>query len=509
MKITTLPTEFPPEIESLLQKKDEEITHLTKRVNWFEEQFRLLKSKHYAKSSETHNTLQLALFDEDEENLEVDAEAGSTEEIAYTRKKPNRPQKNIDTTALPREKRYIDLPDEEKQCACGACMQKCGEQSKEELVFKPATFKVIEHIRIQYTCRKCETIKMAKAIELPILKSKAGSSLICEVMLNKYRYHLPFYRQSKVLKQAGLKIADNTMAGWVMQAAAQLEPLRTALFEQLSTVKALQVDETPVKVLKPDKKAYMWLYHSYLPGKRFVIFDFSLGRSSEVVNARLKDFKGLLQTDGYSGYNTQRAREDVVTLGCWDHARRKFTDVVKVCGNNKSGKAGQMLKKISKLYGIEADLKTASPEKRKAERQATSKPLLESIKGFLDKINAPPRSLLGVAATYCKNQWDELTRYVDYGEANISNCGVENQVRPFAVGRRNWLFVGNEGSASKAALIYSLIQSCIMNDLDPRAYLEAVLDRVHDMRRKRIDPATLLPHTINPALLKKSGQRQV
>ena len=330
-----------------------------------------------------------------------------------------------------------------------------------------------------------------------------------EILIGKYYYHLPFYRQSKLFKNLGLELPDNTIAGWAMQSAEQLEPLGIALWRELGHIRALQADETRVKILEPDKKGYMFLYHSYLPDKRFVIFDFNLSRAGEIINERLKDFTGLLQTDGYSGYNTQRDREDVITFGCWDHARRKYTDVIKGCGNNKSGKAGQMLKKIAELYKVEAEIKDKSFSARKTARQERSTKILKVIKSFVDKINAPPNSLLGKAVTYTKNQWTELTRYVEHGEAQISNCWVENLVRPFAVGRRNWLFMGNEQSAQKAALIYSLIQSALLNDLDPRAYLEYVLNQVHRMRRREVDPATLLPHTIDRSLLEKSTDDKV
>ena len=245
------------------------------------------------------------------------------------------------------------------------------------------------------------------------------------------------------------------------------------------------------------------MYHSYLPGKRFVIFDFNISRAAAVVDKRLEHFKGLLQSDGYSGYNTQRQRADVITLGCWDHARRKFMDVVKVCGNNKSGKAGKMLEMIAKLYEIERDIKSLSYDQRQTIRGQKAKPKLDAIKSFVNKINAPPKSLLGVAVTYCKNQWPELIRYIDHGQAQISNCWVENQVRPFAVGKRNWLFVGNELSAQRAPLLYSLIQSCDLNKINPRDYLEYVLNQVHRMRRREVDPVSLLPHTINKDLLQK------
>mgnify|MGYP001328802740 CR=1 FL=1 len=490
---------------SIAEKQAQQIQTLTAHLAWFNEQFKLLKSKHYGKSSEQQSVLQPSLFDEDDQVQQVDPGEGPHQEtITYTRSKPSRPEKHLDTRHLPREKHYIDLNAAEKQCGCGEALEKFGEDIKEELVFIPATLKVIEHIRAKYTCRECDTVKMPDVIELPLSKSKASAALLTEVMLNKYRYHLPFYRQRKLFAAHGMDIPDNTLGGWAMQSAERLEPLREAFYQQLSQVNVLQADETPVKILDPEKKAYVWLYHCYLPGKRFVLFEFNLSRSSRVVNERLKDFKGILQTDGYSGYEGLRRREDIINLGCWDHARRKFTDVVKAAGHNKSGKAGQMLEKIGKLYEIEREIKDLSFSERKRIRQAKAKPKLEAIYSFLYKTNAPPKSLLGVAVTYCKNQWAQLIRYVDHGEAQISNCFIENQVRPFAIGKKNWLFVGNEASASKAALLYSLIQSCELNKLDARKYLIYVLNQVHRMRRKEVDPATLLPNTIDPTLFKST-----
>lgn len=487
------------------QQQSEKMALLTSELDWLKEQFKLLQHNRYAKTSEKQSSLQMELFDENEEEYQVDyTEDSKKETITYERKKPDRKSKYLDTSGLPREKRIIDLSEAEKRCNCGQCLEQFGEESKEELVFQPATLKVIEHIRLKYTCRHCKTVKMPKAVELPLSKSKAGAPLLAEIILNKYRYHLPFYRQRKMFAQHPIALSDSTIAGWAMQSAEQLAPLGVASWKQLSMVSALQADETPVKILNPEKKGYMWLYHCYLPGKRFILFDFNLSRSGDVVNARLKDFKGLLQTDAYSGYSQQRKRKDIVSLGCWDHARRKFTDVVKACGNNKSGKAGKMLEKIATLYKIEKEIKDLPFDERKAIRQKRSKPHLESLYSFLHKINAPPKSLLGVAVGYCKNQWSELIRYVDYGEAELANCWVENQVRPFAVGRRNWLFVGNEKSASKAALLYSLIQSCELNDIDPRRYLEYVLNQVHRMRRGEIDPMSLLPNMIDPALLENN-----
>lgn len=487
---------------------ESKIQEFETKINWLDEQLRLLKSKHYGKSSEQQSSLQspqMELFDEDEEALQCESPPCNDpqkESITYTRSKPDRSHKNIDTSHLPREKKVYELSEEEKSCACcNQLMVEFGEESKEEIIFIKPSMKVIEHVRKKYTCRHCDSAKMPAVIELPLSKSKASQSLVAEIILNKYRYHLPFYRQSKLFKSHGLLLADSTLAGWVMEAAERLSPLREAFYMQLVQVNVLQGDETPVKVLQPEKQGYMWVYHCYLAGKKFIVFEFSLTRSSSVVNERLKEFKGILQTDGYSGYEALRQREDIISLGCWDHARRKFADVVKAAGNNKSGKAGDMLEKIGKLYDIEREIKDLPFEERKVIRQEQAKPKLDAIYSFLQKINASPKTLLGQAVTYAKNQWETLIRYVDHGAAQISNAWIENQIRPFALGKRNWLFVGNEVSAQKAALLYSLIQSCELNNIDPRAYLEYVLQQVHRLRRKEVDPMTLLPNTIDQKLL--------
>ena len=185
--------------------------------------------------------------------------------------------------------------------------------------------------------------------------------------------------------------------------------------------------------------------------------------------------------------NSLRNQASIVHFGCWDHCRRKFAEVVKLLGNNKSGKAGEMLLTINKLYEVEVLAKDKNHLDRQAIRQKNAKPILGLLYERLKKINASPQSALGKAVQYALNQWNYLIKYVDYGGVEISNCWVENQIRPFAVGRRNWLFVGNETSANKSALLYSLIQSCKLNNIDPRKYLVYVLNQVHTMRRKGVD----------------------
>jgi transposase len=486
--------------ESLIAEKDSKISNLEHELNWIKEQIKLGKQRTFGRSTETFDALQVPLIFNEEDNTDVID--GNTESISYTRRKSKQCGRKLDTSKLPRERQLHDLTDDEKKCLCGCQLEKIGEDISEQIDHIQEQLKVIEHVRPKYTCRQCDTIISAKKPESFSPKCMATPRFVTDVIIKKYEHHLPLYRQAKIFAQQSLEIPDNTLGNWVMGAAEALFPLRDAIHQQFSNIYILQADETPVTVLKPHKEGYLWAYHSCDPGNRFIFFEFSLTRSGKNVENRLETYQGLLQTDGYSGYNGFRNKNDVINFGCWDHARRKFADVVKINGNNKSGKAGEMLLLIAKLYQIEDDVKKRNFNDRKKIRQEKTKPILDLIFSKLQKIHAPPQSTLGKAVTYCVNQWPYLSAYVDYGEVEISNCWIENQIRPFALGRKNWLFVGNEHSANKSALLYSLTQTCRLNGIDPRQYLEYVLSQAPKMRRREINPTSLLPQFINKDLLK-------
>jgi len=488
-------------------EKDFHINKLENEIRWFKEQMKLSRHPQFGRSSEQSSALQIEIIFNDEVTPETEsdetpeAQEAESEQITSKPRKKKSCGRKLDTSRLPRERRIHDLMEEEKTCPCGCRMEKISEETSEQIEHIPEQLKVIEHVRYTYACRPCEAIKTATKAESPIPKSMAAASLLTDVIIKKYDHHLPLYRQSQILTQQGFAIPDNTLGNWVMQSAEALLPLGEALWEQLNHIHRLQCDETPVKILKPDKEGYLWVYHSTEPGNRFIHFEFTLSRSGDHPKRRLKNYHGFFQTDGYSGYNAQRAQAGIINIGCWDHARRKFVDVIKINGNNKSGKAGEMLHLISKLYEVEEAIRGKTVEERRAERQEKAKPLLALIHSKLCNIHAIKQSALGKAVTYALNQWEYLSRYVEYGEVEISNCWTENQIRPFALGRKNWLFVGNETSANKSALLYSLIQSCKLNNIHPRRYLIYVLNQAHHMRRKEIDPVTLLPQFINKELL--------
>jgi transposase len=473
-----------------------------KKINLLVEQIKLSRLRQFGKRTENSAQLEL-VFDEievqqDEVATESDEEA--TETITYTRKKKTVGRK-IDTSKLPREQIVYDLTEEEKNCKCGGRLEKFGEDKSEQLEYIPAQLKVIERICAKYSCNCCETVKTASKPEMPIAKSMAAPSLIAEVVIKKYEHHLPWYRQSKIFAQDGIDIPANTICNWFLQAGEVLSPLNVALKQQLNRTGVLQVDETPVKVLRKDAKGYMWCYHSCKPENRFILFEYNDSRSGNAVTDNLKDYQGILQTDGYGGYNALRKQDGVVSLGCFAHCRRKFAEVVKI--SNSSGKAHEVIKWISKLYQIEnlAREQNLDFTARQKLRQTQAPPILQKIHELITQSTTSSKSALGKAIYYAVNQWEELTKYVNYGEAEIDNNLVENQIRPFAIGKKNWMFLGNEKAANTAAFFYSILQTCRLNNIDARKYLTYVLCQAGKMRRGEVDPRNLLPQFIDKSLL--------
>lgn len=486
------------EIEALKESQKK----LNNTIQWFKEQTKL-EAKHKFDRT-TDNSHQLSLFDEhesDEVKETIESISDTQEQVTLSRPKKKN-GRNIDTSKLPRERREYDLTEEEKTCQCGCQMHKIGEDTSETLEHIPEQLKVIEHVKHKYACRKCETIKATPKEEQPIAKCMAGSSLLANVIVKKFEHHLPLYRQSKIYEQNGIDIPDNTLGNWVSKSSEVLKPLGDALWNEIVESNYLQADESPVKVLKPDKKGYMWGYHNCESGRRCVAFEFNLSRSGTVPESRLQGFTGRLQTDGYSGYNSFRHSDHVKNIGCWDHARRKVTDTIKVASGDMSGVSGDLLQLINKLYKIEKNNKSSSEAERYEVRQTFAIPILDKIFNIANKSNRLPKSMLGQAITYLKNNEQYLREYANTGDAHISNILAENQIRPLALGRKNWLFVGNEESANKSALLYSLIQSAKMNHINAQKYLTAVLKAAPAMRRGEVDPRNLLPQYIDHQLLK-------
>lgn len=485
-------TKAKKEIDSLQNKNQA----LEQEIARLKEQLQLAQQRHFGKKNETGDIV-----------AQPEATTAEAEEVtvsAYTRKKKTKKHHGrvLDTTALPRFTISHDIEDTNKHCChCHGPLHLIGKDTSEQLEILPQRFYIAEHIRYKYGCRDCEKMMMAPKEPAPIPKSLAGASLLTEVIINKYHAHLPLYRQSKMIENFGLLIPDNTLGNWVMQVGDGLMLLYDAFWQSVQRG-YLQVDETPVKVQKPDKKGYLWCYLAPLVG--LVIFEMSLTRSSSVVENRLVQFKGLLQTDGYFGYNGIRKKKDVTGLGCGTHARRKYVEVFKV-SKDSNGIAAQMIEKLKPLYALEERMRSlgCNFHLRKRLRQKIAWPIWKGIHYWLIKIRpqVSPKSQLAQAVDYTLKQWPYIIRYLRHGMAEIDTNWVENEIRNVALGKKNWLHIGNEDSGKVHALFYSLVGSAILNGINPRVYIHYLITQIHNLRLKKVDPASLLPHKIDKNIL--------
>jgi transposase len=464
------------ELEKLLAQKDAQIAAL-------EERWSLAQQKQFGKSAEGFAG-QGELFNEVEEIVEeVEAEQQS---ISYTRKKPVRKPLPKD---LPREQVIHDIIDKTCDC-CGGELHKMGEDKSEKLEFIPAQIKVIEHIRPKYACRHCDKsstqtqIKQASMPAMPINKGIATSSLLSQLITSKYQYGLPLYRQEAMFKQYGIELSRQTMSSWIDKSATLFAPLVERLKAELLRQPTLFADETPLKVVKSDKvNSYMWVYCSGRdspdpnnPIPNIVLYDFHNSRAAACVVNYLDGYQGYLHVDGYQAY----ARTEATLIGCWAHARRKFIDAKKLQGKNKTGKADVVLSLIQKLYGVESRIKDKSVDDKYTARQEVSLPILSKLKIWLeqDQPNLVGNSKLIEAANYLANQWHKLIRYVDDGRLSIDNNRAERAVKPFVIGRKNWLFSQTANGAHASATLYSIVETAKINGLIPFNYICACLDEL-------------------------------
>jgi transposase len=478
MKIEDLPNDIHKLkklfVESI-KSKDNEIKSKETEISDLKDTILLLQRKTFGPSSEQSKD-QLMLFDELEDIIEAEESSDEKETITYERKRGKR---KPFPESLPRVDVIIDLPEEEKEG-----MKCIGEEVSEKLEITPAKVFVRRTIRKKYAPIDGDqkTIKIAP-VPLELLpKSMASASLVAYIVTAKYCDALPLYRQEKIFERISAEIARQSMARWLIKVSEQLIPLYNLLQEKLLSSSYIQMDETTVQVLKEDgkkatSKSYMWVRHA--PGESpILLFDYAPTRSGSVPIDLLESFSGYLQADGYDGYARACREYGLSRIGCWDHARRKFFEASKTSNGKGVGKKG--IDKIKKLYKIEEKIRHVSPEERKKVREEKSVPILLEFKSWIDKLRSQitPDSRAGKAINYAFNEWSYLVRYVEDGRLNISNAWVENAIRPFCIGRKNWLFSTSVDGAKASAMYYSLIETAKMNGLDPFDYLNKMLDKL-------------------------------
>lgn len=454
-----------------------------------EENKRLMLSR-FSPSSEKFNPNQAELVFDEAENPDVlGTEDESTESVDVITV-PEHQRKKTGRTKIPdhltRVEVVYDLDDADKFCDHdGHALHKIGEEVLEQLEIIPATVQVKRTVRIKYACRQCDQgIKTASAPNQPIPKSLASPSLLAGIATNKYQDGLPLYRQQAMLKRIGLDLPRATLANWMIQCATLLTPLINLLRDRLLESQLIHMDETPIQVLRePDKhatsKSYMWLQCSGVHDHPVVLYDYSPTRSGDVPKTLLEGYSGLLQTDGYAGYHGVTNDNDIKLFGCWAHARRKFDVVIKAnkgLKGAKKSKAERAMKDIQQLYRIEKQIKGKTPTEIHAIRQEKAKPIIEKLKTWLQetKPGIPPTSLMGKALTYLDNQWPYLTAYLKHGAAAIDNNKAERAIRPFVIGRKNWLFANSVKGAKASSTLYSIVETAKANNIEPWHYFNHI-----------------------------------
>jgi len=481
--LNNLPTD-PKALQEMVLSLQCQVKNLTEEKHHLLEQFRLAQQQRFGASSEAHPA-QGDLFNEAEVELDVTEEE---EEITLTKVVKKKPVRKNLPTDLPREIVIHDIDDKNCTC-CGNELHQMGDERSEKLEFIPAQVKVIEHVRLKYSCRTCEKegtstkIQIAPVPPSPIPKGIATATLLSQIITSKYQYALPLYRQESMFKQYGIELSRKTMASWMMKSATLFEPLYALLQTILLQQNIIQADETTLKVINEDKaKSYMWLYctGSDFPSTsgipNIVLYDYQAGRAGQCAVDYLQGFTGYLHVDGYAGYEKTRA----TLVGCWAHARRKFMEAKTAQPKGKSGKADMALSMIQKLYRLETSLKDKSAKEKYQRRQEVAKPLLDKFNQWLTKADVPPKSALGKAIGYCQNQWHKLNRYIEDGNLNIDNNRAERAVKPFVIGRKNWLFSNTANGARASAMLYSIIETAKANGLIPFDYIAHCLEQLSD-----------------------------
>lgn len=496
-------------------------SNLNQKYNNLEEKFKTLQRMLFGKRSEKltqEDENQMRLFNEAEDGTDLDeikdAEPETTRIKSHTRKKGGRKPLPED---IPRVEIIHDLTKEEKRCpCCGKDRPLIGEETTEEFDIIPQKIIVNRHIRKKYGPCRCsdfldEEIPEIKTAPMPprlIPHSIASSGLIAYIMTGKFCDAIPFYRQSKIFERFDIDLSRATLCNWFMIVAERCGPLIKIMLDEIKKGPLLRMDETTLQVLKePDKsagsKSYMWVAMGYSEEEKpLLVFQYHPTRSGDVPKKFLENYSGFLQTDGYAGYNKAVKNTDIIHVGCFAHARRYFENAWKL--NKKSKVAYKGLEYIKNIYEIESDLRSADllSEDFIDKRKKAAVPVLETFYNWLksQKDSVIPKSKTGEAIKYTLSEWDKLIRYLDHYLLTPDNNRIENAIRPFVIGRKNWLFSNTPRGAESSAVMYSLIESAKANKLEPYKYLRYLFDHLPAAETKA-ELRALLPDKIIPEMI--------
>ena len=490
------------ERDAEIEKRDADIRCKSAKIEKLTHLLALLHRAQFSARSEKFDPTQQALFDEAVTEqiaaLECEIEA-LTPPAKRERTAPKR-------QPLPAELPRVETRIEPVSCVCGECggdLQHIGDETSETLDIEPLKFFVRKTIRPKYTCRACETVVTAPTLPAVVERGIASPGLLAYVVNSKLNDHVPLYRQCEILGRSGVQLSRSTLSGWVGACGFALQPLVDALRAQLHRSSVIHADETPVRMLDPRAgrgKSRTTYFFSYRRGEidepPIIVFDFATSRSGAHAREFLADYDGALVVDDYAGYKHLFQQTPMRELACWAHARRKFFDLHAA---NKSDIAHDALTRIAALYVVESQARSFDADERKAHREQYARPRVEQLYAWLAQLRPQINSASATAnaVDYLLRRKPAFTAYLDDGRFPIDNNPVENAIRPVALGRKNWLFIGSENMGHRTANLMSLIQTAKANGHDPYAYLKDVLTRLPTHLNSRIEE--LLPHTWKPA----------
>jgi len=502
MKMQENVTQTIEQLNDTILNQEQKIAELNAKVKWYEEQFRLSRQQQFGASSEKTTPEQINLFNEAEDSANSKLEEPTVETITYQRKKKQLGQREDKLKDLPVEVIEYRLEEHEQVCpCCQGTLHEMSTQVRQELKVIPAQVIVVKHVQHIYACRQCAK----EQDKTPIIKAKmpnpilpgslASPSILAYIMDQKYTNSMPLYRQEQQLSRLGLELSRQTMANWLLAAADPwLKVIYDRMHEHLLLRNILHADETTLQVLKEpgrsaETKSYMWLYRTGREDPPIILYEYQTTRASKHPDRFLSGFKGYLQTDGYSAYGKL---SDITSVGCFAHARRKFTEALKALPVEQKDKpvaASVGLDYCNKLFAIERQLKDVTDEERYTKRLEQSKPLLDEFYVWLKKQKQQtlPKSAFGQAITYCLNQWDNLNNFLLDGRLESTNNRAERSIKPFVIGRKNWLFANTPRGANASATIFSIIETAKENNLKPYNYLVYLFEQLPNIDTTDVD----------------------